>query len=180
MADKCGAKTRAGGRCRNAQMPNGRCKFHGGMSTGPKTIPERHHRLTHGIYAKQFSDEEVKVYGQIKLGTVEQEIRLMRIRLRRALAAEHENAGTAELDSTVERVLIGVEGSKKDTTSKVRDYSGLIDRITSRIESLERTRRELLKVDEPDDEDKPKGPIGRIVVEVVHAKSSHDHDRAAG
>lgn len=34
----CGAKTRAGGKCRNKSEPGKRrCKFHGGKSTGPKT-----------------------------------------------------------------------------------------------------------------------------------------------
>lgn len=30
----CGAKTRAGHSCKNAKMPNGRCRMHGGKSTG--------------------------------------------------------------------------------------------------------------------------------------------------
>lgn len=30
----CGAKTRAGHSCRNPGLPNGRCKFHGGLSPG--------------------------------------------------------------------------------------------------------------------------------------------------
>lgn len=35
----CGAKTRAGHPCKNKQIyPNGRCKFHGGLSTGPRTL----------------------------------------------------------------------------------------------------------------------------------------------
>jgi hypothetical protein len=35
----CGAKTRSGRPCRNdgTSYSNGRCKFHGGASTGPKT-----------------------------------------------------------------------------------------------------------------------------------------------
>jgi hypothetical protein len=34
----CGAKTRAGGRCRvKAVRGKKRCRFHGGLSTGPKT-----------------------------------------------------------------------------------------------------------------------------------------------
>ncbi|HOY23375.1 MAG TPA: HGGxSTG domain-containing protein [Cellvibrio sp.] len=35
----CGAKTRKGTRCKNDGVGhyNGRCKFHGGASTGPKT-----------------------------------------------------------------------------------------------------------------------------------------------
>lgn len=33
----CGAKTRGGSPCRNLPMKNGRCRMHGGGSTGPKT-----------------------------------------------------------------------------------------------------------------------------------------------
>jgi hypothetical protein len=33
----CGAKTRKGTPCKVLALPNGRCKFHGGLSTGPKT-----------------------------------------------------------------------------------------------------------------------------------------------
>lgn len=34
----CNAKTRPGGRCRRTDLAeNGRCRFHGGASTGPKT-----------------------------------------------------------------------------------------------------------------------------------------------
>jgi hypothetical protein len=36
-APRCGAKTRAGLPCRAAAMPNGRCRMHGGPSTGPRT-----------------------------------------------------------------------------------------------------------------------------------------------
>ena len=32
---RCGAQTRSGKRCRQAAMPNGRCRMHGGSSTGP-------------------------------------------------------------------------------------------------------------------------------------------------
>ncbi|WP_371922636.1 HGGxSTG domain-containing protein [Simiduia sp. 21SJ11W-1] len=36
---RCGAKTRAGTPCKNSgtDYPNGRCRFHGGPSTGPRT-----------------------------------------------------------------------------------------------------------------------------------------------
>lgn len=33
----CGARTRSGVSCRNMSMKNGRCRMHGGASTGPKT-----------------------------------------------------------------------------------------------------------------------------------------------
>ena len=34
---RCGARTRKGEPCRCKALPNGRCKFHGGLSTGPRT-----------------------------------------------------------------------------------------------------------------------------------------------
>jgi hypothetical protein len=34
---KCGARTRKGGQCQQSAMKNGRCRMHGGKSTGPKT-----------------------------------------------------------------------------------------------------------------------------------------------
>ena len=36
-APRCGAKTCAGTPCRSAAMPNGRCRMHGGKSTGART-----------------------------------------------------------------------------------------------------------------------------------------------
>lgn len=34
---RCGAQTRAGCPCRQPAMPNGRCRLHGGRSSGPRT-----------------------------------------------------------------------------------------------------------------------------------------------
>jgi hypothetical protein len=36
-APRCGAKTRRGTLCQCPAMANGRCRIHGGKSTGPKT-----------------------------------------------------------------------------------------------------------------------------------------------
>lgn len=53
----CGAKTRKGTPCRLFGMTNGRCKLHGGKSTGPKTeegkqrIAKAHFK--HGLYTKE-------------------------------------------------------------------------------------------------------------------------------
>jgi hypothetical protein len=49
---RCGAKTktRAGHSCRHYTMPNGRCRFHGGLSTGAKNP---HRVIKHGIYTKE-------------------------------------------------------------------------------------------------------------------------------
>jgi hypothetical protein len=37
-APRCGARRRDGGSCRQPAMPNGRCRMHGGLSTGPRTV----------------------------------------------------------------------------------------------------------------------------------------------
>ena len=34
LSPRCGAKTRSGSQCQSPAMPNGRCRMHGGMSSG--------------------------------------------------------------------------------------------------------------------------------------------------
>lgn len=38
---RCGARTRSGAPCSGPAMPNGRCRMHGGASTGPRTAEGR-------------------------------------------------------------------------------------------------------------------------------------------
>ncbi|MCI0429893.1 MAG: hypothetical protein L0210_05050 [Rhodospirillales bacterium] len=57
-APRCGAKTRASGcACRQPAMANGRCRFHGGKSTGARTAEGRARcaraRRTHGFYSAE-------------------------------------------------------------------------------------------------------------------------------
>src|SRR5262249_22324286 len=40
-APRCGARTRHGGACRQPALANGRCRFHGRTSTGPRTAAGR-------------------------------------------------------------------------------------------------------------------------------------------
>jgi len=52
----CGAKTRSGGLCKHkGNIRNGRCKRHGGASTGPKNqaVGKDHHRYVHGLRTKE-------------------------------------------------------------------------------------------------------------------------------
>jgi hypothetical protein len=59
-APRCGARTRAGCACRQPAMRNGRCRFHGGKSTGPRTAAglaaSRAARRTHGGYSAEIVD----------------------------------------------------------------------------------------------------------------------------
>jgi len=63
-AVRCGAKTRRGTPCKCPAMPNGRCRLHGGLSTGPKTSEgiERIRRAVtkHGRYSKRAKAERAE------------------------------------------------------------------------------------------------------------------------
>ena len=57
-APRCGAKTkRRGTPCRSAGMANGRCRIHGGASTGPRTAEglerSRKARWKHGLRSEE-------------------------------------------------------------------------------------------------------------------------------
>ncbi len=60
-AHRCGAKTRSGTPCKAPAMANGRCRMHGGKSTGPRT-PEglersRKANFKHGFYSAELLEE---------------------------------------------------------------------------------------------------------------------------
>ena len=52
----CGARTRSAGECRQPAMANGRCRLHGGKSTGPRTADGLRRlseaRTKHGAFGK--------------------------------------------------------------------------------------------------------------------------------
>ena len=56
-APRCGARTRLGAPCGQPAMANGRCRMHGGRSTGPRTADGverlRKARTRHGAYGKE-------------------------------------------------------------------------------------------------------------------------------
>ena len=63
-AKRCGARNRHGTPCRCPAMPNGRCRLHGGLSTGPKTFEglERIRKTAtqHGRYSQEAKTEQAK------------------------------------------------------------------------------------------------------------------------
>lgn len=60
MPPACGAKTRSGAPCRALAMRNGRCRMHGGASTGARTPVGlervRTVRLVHGGRSREAAD----------------------------------------------------------------------------------------------------------------------------
>lgn len=146
----CGASKRGNGEpCKRHAIPgSSRCKLHGGKSSGPKEQRGNKNAAKPGsIYSQFLTDDENDLLAGIELGRVDDELRLTRIRLMRALARENEFGNTLEVDSEKEEP-IQINGKDTaltsiTTTSKVRDYSALIDRLTARVESLERTKEDL-------------------------------------
>ncbi|RAS14835.1 hypothetical protein DFO50_10990 [Microvirgula sp. AG722] len=190
----CGAKTRSGEPCkRHAAVGSTRCKLHGGRSTGPRNQTGNRNAARPGsLYSRFLSDEEQGIAASIELGNVDEELRLTRIRLMRALQREQDKGDTLEVESeTTEPVEIDGEPTGGDLikrTAKVRDYSALIDKLTARVESLEARRVALVaaaldaeikqleiekrraELKDPDD-DIP-SPV-KVVVEVRDARKPH-------
>lgn len=62
---RCGAKSKRTGKpCRNWAMANGRCRMHGGKSTG---APRKNdNALTHGLFAKHLPKETLEIMEDIE------------------------------------------------------------------------------------------------------------------
>ena len=70
-APRCGARTRAHTPCKGPAMPNGRCRMHGGTSTGPRT-PEglariRAAQTTHGMRTAEM-EQMRKLVRELRAG----------------------------------------------------------------------------------------------------------------
>src|SRR5690554_6144621 len=68
-AIRCGAKTRSGEPCKNYAMANGRCRMHGGKSTGPKDktkLKENKNAEKHGFFSKYLPEETLNIIQEIK------------------------------------------------------------------------------------------------------------------
>lgn len=63
----CGAKTRSGQPCKNRAMPNGRCRMHGGKSTGapPAKLKKNSNAKKHGLFAKYLPQETLDIVNEI-------------------------------------------------------------------------------------------------------------------
>lgn len=64
-APRCLAKTRLAGVCQSPAMKNGRCRMHGGKSTGAP-CGEKHGRYKNGLYTKQRKMERAETSKLIK------------------------------------------------------------------------------------------------------------------
>ena len=68
---RCGAKTRRGTKCqRPANKKNGRCRLHGGASTGAKSeagLQKIHAaNLRHGFRSRDFLEKRKRIWAQLR------------------------------------------------------------------------------------------------------------------
>jgi hypothetical protein len=69
-APRCLARRRDGAECQSPAMPNGRCRMHGGLSTGPRTAEglerSRQARWRHGHYSAQAKAERWEALASVR------------------------------------------------------------------------------------------------------------------
>lgn len=152
-AKQCTAKNRSGCRCKNPAMANGKCRIHGGLSTGaPKG--NKNSAKPGSIYSKFMTDEELDILDQVDLDNLDQEIKVYRIRLYRLLAEEQKQKDELELKvRTTQTPVVGglpvtaEEGEDEDLIETKqyakRDYHALINQTTARLQSLIQMRQAL-------------------------------------
>lgn len=116
--------------------------MHGGIT---KTRGNTYSVKAGTLYSKYLTEDERKTFDNVELGTVDAELKLTRVRLERALKQECE-VPVAELESRVERDGGGDATVPVERHYKVRDWKQVVQSLTRQIESLEKTRAELVKL----------------------------------
>lgn len=156
MAKTCGAKTRSGTPCKRAPVEGKkRCKLHGGASTGPKKPNSATNALKHGFYSDALLPEERLLYERAEVGSLDDEIRLARVKLHRFVRL----SGSLDLMDMVDGALEIVRKTgeaydaaakevlpydKKEIKAAAPDYADLIIRQIDLIRKLELARRDLM------------------------------------
>jgi hypothetical protein len=150
---QCKAFARStGAQCQAKAVPGKTvCRKHGGLSEG---APEGNQRAKkHGIYGSHLTEAEKEEFDDVnsKLGSLDAEITLLRFRLKRALDAEA-NAWKADPKNGLEVIQKHDReksefGPGDETVRKRVDYGEHVERLARRIESLEKTRADMLRED---------------------------------
>ncbi|GED33949.1 HGGxSTG domain-containing protein [Brevibacillus centrosporus] len=160
----CGAKTRSGGPCKKAALANGRCRLHGGKSTGPKDpskLKGNKNALKHGLYeviwADTLTDEERELFNlastdpktQVDNGLKLSEIRIRRMMTRIKQEEQKEKPNLAEVRAIEEAITrVGM-----NTVNLIRESSRLLEMNKSKsdgsldqlVEILGRARKEHIR-----------------------------------
>lgn len=151
----CGAKTRSGQPCKAHAMSNGRCRKHGGASTGaPKG---NQNARKHGIYSDAIGEDEKALWDDIEIGNLDHAIKVAHLQLRRAMIAQQKAEAADGLDLDLESISASEPGgelesgdepseqSRRTTTvqRRRRPYEDIINRLLGRIGDLEAKRADI-------------------------------------
>ena len=157
--NQCGAKTRSGEPCKRRALANGRCRLHGGKSTGPKDSSKlrgNKNALKHGMYETIWLDtlteEERELYYQVSTDPnlqVDSEYRLSELRIRRMLIRiqqeeqkdEPDHAEIRAIEDAITKVQMNVAALIREN-GKLRDMQkqksdGSLDQL---VEILQQAR----------------------------------------
>jgi hypothetical protein len=148
---QCKAFARStGAQCAAKAVPGKEvCRVHGGLSDG---APEGNQNAKkHGIYGRHLTDEEKADFDDVsaRLGSLDDEITLLRFRMQRALDAEakawkDDPKHGLEVIQKHDREASEF-GPGDETVRKRVDYGEHVERLARRIESLEKTRADMLR-----------------------------------
>lgn len=129
-----------------------RCRRHGGCGGPP---PGTRNALKHGIYSDALFDDEREVYDAIRAGDLVDEIKITKIRLRRALKAERQQQmqlasndvkeqqqalQLASTDTDSERTDGEAKISKTRIVRRTTDFGEAINRLVNQLVKLEGQR----------------------------------------
>lgn len=146
----CGAKKRNGEACQKPPVKGKRrCRLHGGATKNNGAPKGNKNSAKHNIYAQFMTDDEKKFSLDVDLDSIDAELRLCKVQLKRALEArakqESDPENTLDLDTKVlGDVIPGVADSGDKITYKRKDYDAFIDRTVARISALTKQRNELI------------------------------------
>ena len=144
----CGAKTRSGRPCRATIVSNsnGRCRMHAGWNAGPPG--GNTNSVSEGLYCKALRSDELDLWARIPLGSVDEELRIAKIQLRRTLAAEArwESAADQLRQVEVDEVRVRIASGRPVETEVKHarpDYRRRALQLLKLIAHLETTRAAL-------------------------------------
>lgn len=160
----CGAKTRSGGPCKKTALANGRCRLHGGKSTGPKDpskLKGNKNALKHGLYETiwedTLTDEERELLAHVSTdpkAQVESELKLSEVRILRMMRRiKLEEQKKKPNDALIRAIEEGITRIGMNKVSLVRESSRLLElqgkksdgSLDQLVEILARARKEHIR-----------------------------------
>lgn len=150
----CGARTRGGGTCqKHALTGSTRCKLHGGAAS--KANKGNVHAVKHGFYSDALLPDEKLLYERAEVGSLDDEIRLARVKLHRFVKLSGSNDLMEMIDGAlevtrkqglafdqVEKEMLPFD--KREIKAAAPDYADLIIRQIDLIRKLELARKDLM------------------------------------